>query len=369
MDAAEYEARGLYDPQAPNAADRLALLDWLADQGITVDQMVDAQKADRLTGIAGDLALRPGERLTLSEMADRTGLTVADLQRLTLTIGRPVSDPGVGAFTVGDLETFQMFRARAEFFGEQALLQFIRVVGSSLARVADAAVSLFLADVETPLAEAEAGELALAKANLDAVGALNALPALMETVLRAHMEEAITRSQAARSESGSRVTVFMAVGFIDLVGFTPLSQRLPTAELRAVVDEFEAATHDTVALHGGRVVKLIGDEVMFVALDAAAASEIALALVERFGQDASVTPRGGLALGEILTRGGDYYGPVVNLASRIADMAVPNEILVTQELRERAEKGLAPLAFDPAGRRMLKGFDEPVELFALRRGD
>jgi class 3 adenylate cyclase len=60
---------------------------------------------------------------------------------------------------------------------------------------------------------------------------------------------------------------------------------------------------------------------------------------------------------------------VVNLASRIADMAVPNEILVTQELRERAEKGLAPLAFDPAGRRMLKGFDEPVELFALRRGD
>ena len=65
----------------------------------------------------------------------------------------------------------------------------------------------------------------------------------------------------------------------------------------------------------------------------------------------------------------DYgvIGPVVNLASRIADLAVPNEILVTSELRERAEKRSTTLAFDAAGRRMLKGFEEPVELFALRR--
>jgi adenylate cyclase len=68
-----------------------------------------------------------------------------------------------------------------------------------------------------------------------------------------------------------------------------------------------------------------------------------------------------------LSRGGDYYGPVVNLASRIADMAVPNEILVTPDLRERAQTAHTPLTFDPAGRRLLKGFDEPIELFALRR--
>jgi class 3 adenylate cyclase len=58
----------------------------------------------------------------------------------------------------------------------------------------------------------------------------------------------------------------------------------------------------------------------------------------------------------------------VNLASRIAELAVPNEILVTDEVRARSERALAPLHFDAAGRRMLKGFDEPVELFALRRG-
>jgi adenylate cyclase len=368
VDAAEeYEARGLYDPDAQKAGERLELLTWLADQGVSIDQMVEAHALDHLTGIAGDLALRPGERLTLAEAAERTGLTVEEVQRLALVIGRPVTDPSQAAFTTEDAEVFGMFRAASDLFGEESLLQFLRVIGSSLGRIADAAVSVFLADVETPLTQAEAGELALAKANLEAIEVAKLLPGLMDVVFRALMEGAIYRNRTARAEAGSLVTVFMAVGFVDLVGFTPLSQRLPVAELRSVVDEFEGAALDTVAAHGGRVVKLIGDEVMFVALDAAAASEIALTLVERFGADESVTPRGGLAVGEILTRGGDYYGPVVNVASRIGELAVPNEILVTDEVRERTEKSAAPLAFDPAGRRLLKGFDDPLELFALRR--
>jgi adenylate cyclase len=367
MDAAEYEARGLYDPDAPNAADRLALLEWLAEQGVTIDQMVDAHERDQLTGLAGDLELRPGERLTCAQAAEQTGLTVDEVERLALTIGRPVRNRDDRAFTPADVEAFRMFGAAAQFFGERALLQFVRVVGSSLGRIADAAVSLFLADVETPLAQSEAGQLELAKANLEAIRVAALLPGLMDVMFRALMENAIDRNRRARREAGSRVTVYVAVGFVDLVGYTPLSQRLPVADLVTLIDEFEAAAYDTVASNGGRVVKLIGDEVMFVALDAASASEIALALVERFGREANVTPRGGLAVGEILTRGGDYYGPVVNTASRIADLAVPNEILVTAELRERAEKSAAPLGFDAAGRRMLKGFDEPVELFALRR--
>jgi adenylate cyclase len=367
VDPSEYETRGLYDPNAPNAADRLALLDWLTERGITLDQMVEAHERLHLTGIAGDLALRPGERFTPAEIAERAGLSVEDVQRLTLAIGRPVVDPAERAFTPADVEVFGMFRAAADLFGEEPLLQFVRVVGSSLGRIADAAVAVFLSDVETPLTHADAGELALAKANLEAIEVAKLLPGLMDVVFRALMEDAIERNRTARTEAGSLVTVFMAVGFVDIVGFTPLSQRIPVADLRSVVDDFEGPALDTVASHGGRVVKLIGDEVMFVALDSVAASEIALSLVDRFGREGSVTPRGGLAVGEILTRGGDYYGPVVNVASRIADLAVPNEILVTDELRERAEKGSAPFAFDAAGRRLLKGFDDPVELFALRR--
>jgi adenylate cyclase len=367
-DTAEYEARGLYDPSAPNAGDRLALLEWLADRGLGVDEMVDAAATGRLTAIAGDLALRPGNRLTMPEVADETGLTVEEIRRMSLTIGLPVDDPEERIYTPGDAEVFKLFKTAIGLFPETALMQFVRVVGASLARIADAAVSLFLSDVETPITEAQAGELALARAQLDAVGALNLLTDHLETLFRAHMELAIRRNTAARMEASSKVTVYVAVGFVDLVGFTPLSQRLHVRDLHSIVDEFEGSAYDIVTSHGGRVVKLIGDEVMFVVLEPQDACEIALALVDRFAEgEARVTPRGGLAVGEILTRGGDYYGPVVNLASRIADLAVPNEILVTLELRDRAEKGSTSLAFDPAGRRMLKGFDEPVELFALRR--
>jgi len=102
-----------------------------------------------------------------------------------------------------------------------------------------------------------------------------------------------------------------------------------------------------------------------VAVDAAAACDIALTLVDRFRADASVTPRGGLATGTLLMRGGDYYGPIVNLASRVADLAVPREVLVTTEVV--ADAGGAGLCFEPAGKRMLKGFDEPVTLYAAGR--
>ena len=116
------------------------------------------------------------------------------------------------------------------------------------------------------------------------------------------------------------------------------------------------------------MVKHIGDEVMFVAVDPNAACEIALELVEAVETlGRGVRPRGAVAFGPVLQRAGDYYGPVVNLASRVAELAVPYEILVTEELVHAAEHW--SLAFKPAGRRMLKGFEEPVSLWELQRDD
>src|SRR5207237_7796937 len=98
----------------------------------------------------------------------------------------------------------------------------------------------------------------------------------------------------------------------DLVGYTPLSQQLPVEELAELVSRFESVAYDAIAASGGRVVKLIGDEVMFVALDAVAAVDAALSLIDAFRDDGSaITPRGAIAVGELLARGGDYYGPTV----------------------------------------------------------
>ena len=365
MTVADFEAAGLYDPAAPGAADRLALLEWLVSQGATLEQMVDAQRHGSLTGLAGDLVLRPGERLTLGEVAAAAGMSPSAIERLRLATGLPPAGADEKLFTREDGEVFANFATGDVFFGERPMLQFIRVIGSSLARIAEAAVALFLANVEGPIVERHAGELALAEANLRALQALEAIPNGVRTILRAHMETAIRRLRAARRERFRRDTVIVTVGFVDLVGYTRLSQQLDSRALGTLVERFEAFASDTVAARDGRVVKLIGDEVMFVAVDPAAACDIALTLLERFADDPSVTPRGGLARGPALMRSGDYYGPVVNLASRIADLAVPREILVTAEVMDEA--GTGRFRFEPAGRRALKGFDEPVALHAAAR--
>jgi adenylate cyclase len=362
--AAEFEAAGLYDPAAPNAADRLALLEWLTQQGVSVEQMLHGLGSGSLASLAGDLALRPGERLRVEQLAAELGMSADYILRIRLASGIPPTEPDAPMFTREDAAILRAFQLGAEQFGEPFMLAFARVVGSSLARVAEAAISLYLVNVERPLMEASASELDLARANLEAMRWIETVPPVLEALFRAHLETAIRRSRRARARAGSNLAQ-MTVGFVDLVGFTPLTRQLTSHELGALVDRFETQANDITTARDGRLVKIIGDEVMFVAVDAAAACDIALTLVDRFRADASVTPRGGLATGTLLMRGGDYYGPIVNLASRIADLAVPREVLVTAEVV--ADAGVSALHFEPAGKRMLKGFDAPVTLYAAGR--
>ena len=126
----------------------------------------------------------------------------------------------------------------------------------------------------------------------------------------------------------------MAVGFADMVGFTMLSQHLGDEELAAVVSRFEELAHDTVVALGGRVVKMIGDEAMFVVPTATGAAEIGLSLAEAYAGDELLSDvRVALAIGPVLVQDGDFYGPVVNLASRLVGVANPGTVLVSDEFR------------------------------------
>jgi adenylate cyclase len=367
VDAAEYEARGLYDPEAPNADERHELLEWLAEQGVTIEQMVDAKKHGSLTGIMGDLMIRPGPGLTLAEISERAGMTPEEVERIRRAAGFPPAAPDERMFREADAEIFVAYSSAADTLGEQAMLQFTRVTGSAMAAIAETAIWSFLSNIEAPLMERKGTERELAQANLEAARVMSMAPAVLETIFRVHVETAIRRSRQARQQYSDFEGARMAVGFVDLVGFTSLSQELEPRELKKVIDEFETEALDVVSGRDGRIVKFIGDEVMFVALDGPSACDAALTLLETFGKrDWNIQPRGGLALGELSARAGDYFGPVVNAASRIAELAVPNEILVTAAMRDDGES-VPGLRFDAAGRRMLKGFDEPLELFALRR--
>ena len=155
---------------------------------------------------------------------------------------------------------------------------------------------------------------------------------LMQTVFTRADGDARSAASASARPRASADSATMAVGFVDLVGFTTFAHHVSTAELADVASRFEEAAYDIVAARDGRVVKLIGDEVMFVTRGRRGGVRRGAARPVRSASRAiaAVTPRGGIALGELLAAWcGDYYGPIMNLAARVAQIAVPHELLVT----------------------------------------
>jgi class 3 adenylate cyclase len=364
----EYEALGLYDPGPLRAPARLALLDYLVELGATAEDLVECR--DELPGLASLLGLRPGsERLTLAELAERTGVPEDFLERVNRAAGLPFTGPGARLWYDADLQTMQLNQAASALFGEETVFQLLRVLGSSMARVADAIVSAFLVNVQVPLmdgASQDEVDLAVARANAAAVSLLPVLVRAMDALLRNHLIVARrNRTVLDAARTSGYDTKELAVGFVDLVGSTSLSLRLPMRDLGAALGEFETRAADTITDHGARLVKLIGDEVMFVAADAGSAAEIALALINAFAAH-PVLPqvRAGLAFGEVMSRDGDCFGPVVNLAARVVKAAAPGTVAVTGELRSVLSDSYRFSRLEP---HVLKGFDQGMELFELGR--
>ena len=366
---ARYEAVGLYDPSAPDAADRLALLQFLATEGAGVEQMVEFDAMGRLPALAGLLRRRRGRTLlTPREVAAAGPFDPGLMAAVWRASGFPAYDPDRPLLAPEDLETFRGFVTGAELFGEEALLQFTRVMAAALASVADAAMATFGLNLQAPLAESGAGELEHARATANATSALvEAVPQAMATMFVHHVEAAVQRYTVTRP--GARVDVAqLAVGFLDLEGSTALVQELSARDAGAAISDFEARASEVVADHRGRLVKTLGDEVMFVTTDAVAACEIALELCAYVDAHA-VLPglRGGLAAGELVRGYGDYYGPEVALAARAVKVAAPGTVLVTADVRDRASTAGNGLRFVSTGDHALRGFARAVELFGVER--
>jgi adenylate cyclase len=162
---------------------------------------------------------------------------------------------------------------------------------------------------------------------------------LLEFVWRRHLQAATRREMLIRTRGTVKgISPVMAVGFVDMVGFTMLSQHLADSELAAVVARFEELARDTVTSLGGRVVKMIGDEAMFVVPTAPDAARIGLTLAEAYADDELLSDvRVALSVGPVLHQDGDYYGPVVNVASRLVGIANPGTVLMTDEFRQTIE--------------------------------
>lgn len=360
---AALEAAGLYDPAAPGASDRLTVLESLADKGASLERMVAANEEGNLVSLGLDLVLEGGT-MSAAELAERCGIGVDELVDLYRTLGVDVADLSMRVFEESEVEFLALLRATLETFDRDTSKEILRVLAASLSSLAAASISAFVGSVEEEL-EAAGDELARAEIT-EAVGGLSLeLAAGLRPLFRHHMRGAVEHQRQAMGGSGDRQVSILAVGFVDLVGYTSATAAMPASELVAFTSHFRGRTHEVVTGHGGRIVKHIGDEIMFSSLRADRACEIGLDLVDAFGEEGS-TPRGGVAHGPVVARHGDLYGPVVNLAARLADIAVPGELLAPASVAAEVQSSPS-LRTDPAGRRVLKGFEEPVAVVSVGR--
>ncbi len=333
----------------------------LRSAGVDDAAIADARRHGHLELLAIEhLVVPESAEHDLTEVAEAAGLPAEQITQLWRSLGFVEPRPGDRLFTDVDVE---MLRAIGQFvdmglIDAELTVQMARVIGSSLSRVATALVdAVDPAEPDDDTASAE--DFAAAAPVL-----LPTLLQVMDYVWRRHLQ-AEARARIAR-EHGSVDPGQRAVGFADLVGFTALSQQVSAHELAAVVARFEAIAYDTVLALGGRVVKMIGDEVMFSAPDERAAAEIALTLAEMYRDDDELSDvRVGLAAGAVLQRDADLFGPVVNRASRIVNIAFPGTVVCSAEIAEALHDDPA-FVWRPIGSRHLKGIGK-VPLVVLRR--
>jgi adenylate cyclase len=183
-------------------------------------------------------------------------------------------------------------------------------------------------------------------------------------VWRRHLAANADRLLAASAGQGDRRE--LAVGFADLVGYTSRSRGMGGRELGAMVEDFESTATEVIARHRGRVVKTVGDGVLFTAASPVDAVEIGLLLPEVWDSAERPPLRVGAAYGTVLTRLGDVYSPVVNLASRLTSLARPGAVLVDRALADRL-RDLPGYRVRPLRRVSVRGYDHLQPWLVRRR--
>jgi class 3 adenylate cyclase/DNA-binding transcriptional MerR regulator len=360
----ELVALGLFDPSADDAAERLKLLRLALDHGASMDEIRRALAQHRLHTLAGErVVLAATKRATLREMAANAGADPEFAENLWRAFG--FADPGAEplACSEGDENVFALFMVLAELFGRDTALQIARTAGASLARMADAAIGALRARIEAPLRTQGADDLEVARRFVAlATDLVPRLYPMIEAVHRRHLAQAGRRFTLWELPASEASTVFAVIGFADLAGFTARTQELSPAELDEFVRAFEDIVLEELTLPGARLVKLIGDEAMFVSGTADDAALIARGIMRRVSDKDDLPPvKVGMAAGEVLVREGDVFGSAVNRAARLVRIAQPNIIVVDIEVASRLNTD----ATTHLGSHSVPGFDAPIDAFQL----
>ncbi len=269
------------------------------------------------------------------ELAAAAGLDVDEGRRLWRSLGFPEAPDDAVLFTDRDLAAARLMTGLTEagFLDPDVREAVARATAQSMSRLAEWQVGML-----KRLIEADGAPIGPGQAPGVAQTVLPVLEEPQSYVWRRHLAATVARMLVTADPDGR---VRLPVGFADMVGFTRTTRRRSTTDLAEMIERFGSSTTEVIAEGRGRIVKTIGDEVLFVADDVGDAAEIALALQDRVrAEPALPSLRIGLATGPALVRYGDVYGEVVNIAARLTGHARPDTVLIDRETVEA-------LAVDP----------------------
>ena len=271
-------------------------------------------------------------RYTRLQVAEAAGVSPDRTHRLWTAMGFASVGDDDAVFTDGDIEALRVWKVLLETgaFDPGAEVSAARTIGQTVSRLAEWQVQEVMARVrEANGTESDVAQLASVL--------LPVIEGLQSYVWRRHLAAAAGRML---SESPAEIsTQTMAVGFADIVGFTSTTRHANIEQLTELLENFEENAAEAIAEFHGRVVKTVGDEVLFVADTARDAALIALRLADpKRDADGLPTLRVGLAMGPVLSRFGDVYGSTVNVAARLTALARPGTILVDRTVAAQLDE-------------------------------
>jgi adenylate cyclase len=363
----DFAAEGLLDGlEGDERATRLELLEQLSADGISLDELRAATRDGRLLFVGAERMVSGIPRYSTRQVSERAGVSPEFVMALRRANGLPVSDVDAVVCSEADIDGALLARRFLEAgVSEEQQLAVVRVLGRGLAQAAE----VMRATVLELALEPGASEAQLARRIAAQIeGLMPMIGPMLEQMARLHLRHMVRTeaiSAAERADGTLPGARDVTVAFADLVGFTRLGEEVDAGELGRVAQRLVGLTVEH--LRGDvRLVKTIGDAAMLVSPDAPALLEVALDLVDAADAAGEDFPqlRIGVARGAALSRAGDWYGRPVNIASRITTIARPGSVLATRAVRDAAGNGYR---WSSAGARSLKGVDDPVRLYRVRR--
>ncbi|NPC95717.1 adenylate/guanylate cyclase domain-containing protein [Nocardioides sp. zg-DK7169] len=274
---------------------------------------------------------------TASDVAAQTGVTVDQARRLWRALGFPETGGDI-AFTPADTDAVsQIFSmVKTGLIDFDLAVTVTRAVGQTMSRLADWETTALLHRVEEVIAEEDdtpQGRLEAATRMFEEFS--GPFEQLLIYVWRRHLAASVARVEALSAREEDLHTTQLTVGFADIVSFTALSNQLSEDRIGDLVELFESRCADVVANQRGRVIKSIGDSVLFVNDDPIAAYDTAAGIINVIGRDPRMPDvRVGLASGLVVMRLGDVFGPPVNMAARLTAVARRNRIIIDARTAE-----------------------------------